>query len=126
MVPLCRRCRIVRPGVGLEGAALGSLQRRLRGCVREGDLVARLGGDEFAVLVERIDGLDAAEVFRTSGAELVAGGEAVTVVVNTADHPKCARSWRRVPDVGSDPDYPDLSLRDAQAMRELKAAGRAG
>jgi len=66
-------------------------------------------------------GLDAAEVFRTSGAELVEGGDAVTVVVQTADHPKCARSWRRVPDVGSDPAYPDLSARDADAVRWLDA-----
>ena len=62
-------------------------------------------------------GLDAAEVFRTSGAELRVGGEAVTVEVRLADHPKCARSWRRVPDVGSDPAYPDLSARDADAVR---------
>jgi len=63
------------------------------------------------------DGLDAAEVFRTSGAELVSGGEAVTVDVRLAHHPKCARSWRRVPDVGSDPAYPELSARDADAVR---------
>ncbi|MFN3353174.1 MAG: class I tRNA ligase family protein, partial [Brevundimonas sp.] len=62
------------------------------------------------------EGLDPAEVFRTSGAELSAG-EAISVDVRTADHPKCARSWRRVPDVGSDPDYPDLSARDADAVR---------
>lgn len=61
--------------------------------------------------------LDAAEVFRTSGAELVVGGETVTVEVRLADHPKCARSWRRVPDVGSDPAYPELSARDADAVR---------
>jgi len=63
------------------------------------------------------EGLDPAEVFRTSGAELVPGGEAVTVDVRLAEHPKCARSWRRVPDVGADPDYPDLSARDADAVR---------
>ncbi|MFA4893206.1 isoleucine--tRNA ligase [Brevundimonas sp.] len=63
------------------------------------------------------EGLDAAEVFRTSGAELVPGGDAVTVDVRLADHPKCARSWRRVPDVGSDPAYPELSARDADAVR---------
>ncbi|MBU1538770.1 MAG: isoleucine--tRNA ligase [Alphaproteobacteria bacterium] len=62
-------------------------------------------------------GLDSAEVFRTSGAELVVGGDTVTVEVRLADHPKCARSWRRVPDVGSDPAYPDLSARDADAVR---------
>ncbi|MBN8551475.1 MAG: isoleucine--tRNA ligase [Caulobacterales bacterium] len=67
------------------------------------------------------DGLDAAEVFRTSGAELITGGDAVMVEVQTADYPKCARSWRRVPDVGSDPDYPDLSARDADAVRWLDA-----
>jgi isoleucyl-tRNA synthetase len=71
-------------------------------------------------------GLDAAEVFRTSGAELVEGGEAVTVDVRLADHPKCARSWRRVPDVGSDADYPDLSARDADAVRWWDAARAAG
>ncbi|RZJ81345.1 MAG: isoleucine--tRNA ligase, partial [Brevundimonas sp.] len=48
-----------------------------------------------AALLAPLEGLDAAEVFRTSGAEIVAGGEAVTVAVKTADFPKCARSWRR-------------------------------
>ncbi|MCH8851844.1 MAG: isoleucine--tRNA ligase, partial [Planctomycetes bacterium] len=32
---------------------------------------------------------------------------------------KCARSWKRRPDVGSDPDYPDLSKRDAMVMAQL-------
>jgi isoleucyl-tRNA synthetase len=67
------------------------------------------------------EGLDAAEIFRTSGADLVESGDAVTVQVGIADHAKCARSWRRVPDVGSDPDYPDLSARDADAVRWLDA-----
>ncbi|MBX3477785.1 MAG: isoleucine--tRNA ligase [Brevundimonas sp.] len=72
------------------------------------------------------EGLDAAEVFRTSGAELFPGGEAVTAEVRLAEYAKCARSWRRVPDVGSDPDYPDLSARDADAVRWLDARQRAG
>ena len=29
---------------------------------------------------------------------------------------KCARSWRVLPEVGTDPRYPDLSLRDAEAV----------
>ena len=32
---------------------------------------------------------------------------------------KCARSWKRRPDVGSDPNYPDLSKRDARVMEQL-------
>jgi isoleucyl-tRNA synthetase len=34
---------------------------------------------------------------------------------------KCARSWKVLPEVGTDPDWPDLSLRDAAAMREIEA-----
>ena len=33
-----------------------------------------------------------------------------------AEGRKCARSWRVLPEVGSDPRYPDLSLRDAEAV----------
>ena len=50
-------------------------------------------------------------------------GEPVTVTFAKADGTRCARSWRYTHDVGSDPDYPDLSARDAQAMRERTAAG---
>ncbi len=32
-------------------------------------------------------------------------------------YPACARSWKRRPDVGSDPNYPDLSARDALAVK---------
>ncbi|WP_292051325.1 MULTISPECIES: isoleucine--tRNA ligase [unclassified Brevundimonas] len=71
-----------------------------------------------ADLLAAYEGLDAAEVFRTSGAELVEGAE-ITAVIKTAHYPKCARSWRKVPDVGSDPEYPDLSARDADAVRYL-------
>ncbi len=61
--------------------------------------------------------LDPAEVFRTSGAELSETGDVLAVTVGLADHAKCARSWRRVPDVGSDPAYPNLRARDADAVR---------
>jgi isoleucyl-tRNA synthetase len=42
----------------------------------------------------------------------------VAVVPDRAEGKKCARSWRITTDVGSDPAYPDLSARDAAAMRE--------
>ena len=47
----------------------------------------------------------------------------VAVVVEKAVGTKCARSWKIVPTVGSDPEYPDVSPRDAQALREWKALG---
>jgi isoleucyl-tRNA synthetase len=78
-------------------------------------------------LLAAFDGLDAAEVFRTSQARLVLGEgpadafrldevRAVAVEALRAQGRKCARSWRILPEVGSDPRYPDLSLRDADAV----------
>jgi len=37
---------------------------------------------------------------------------------------KCARSWRYTDDVGSDPMFPDVSARDAAALKELQSLGR--
>ncbi len=78
-------------------------------------------------LLAAFDGLDAAEIFRTSQASLTAGegpvgafrlesGPTIAVEPLRAEGHKCARSWRILPEVGSDPRYPDLSLRDADAV----------
>jgi len=84
---------------------------------------------------EAVKGLDLAEICITSG--IVITGEpapagayrlddvaGVAVVFARAGGRKCARSWRFTNDVGSDPDYPDVSARDAGALRELAALGR--
>jgi isoleucyl-tRNA synthetase len=84
--------------------------------------------DLFAALVD----VDLAEVSITSAATLVEGeGPAaafrlsdvpgVAVEVRLAAGRKCARSWKISPAVGSDPDYPDVTPRDAQALREWDA-----
>jgi isoleucyl-tRNA synthetase len=39
-------------------------------------------------------------------------------VVKLAEGTKCARSWKVSPAVGSDPEYPEVTPRDAQALRE--------
>jgi isoleucyl-tRNA synthetase len=86
-------------------------------------------------LREALEGLDFAEICITSQIAVADGdGPAdafrlddvagVAVVPARAEGRKCARSWRILPEVGSDPEYPDLSLRDAAAMREIDA--RAG
>ena len=49
----------------------------------------------------------------------------VAVEFRPAQGRKCARSWKILPSVGSDPDYPDVSPRDAQALREWDALRRA-
>jgi isoleucyl-tRNA synthetase len=96
----------------------------------EADPIVHVSDPElFAALVD----IDLAEVCITSAATLVADegpAEAfrlpevsgVTVVTNLAEGRKCARSWKISPAVGSDRDYPDVTPRDAQALREWHAA----
>jgi isoleucyl-tRNA synthetase len=85
-----------------------------------------------ADLMRGLDGVDMAEVCITSGIEVIAGplpdgavvasdAKSVGVIPQRAEGKKCARSWRITKDVGSDPAYPDLSARDAAAMREIDA-----
>jgi isoleucyl-tRNA synthetase len=49
----------------------------------------------------------------------------VAVVPGLAEGQKCARSWKILPEVGSDATYPDVTLRDAAALREWDAAHKA-
>ena len=85
-----------------------------------------------ASLIAALDGQDLAEICITSQIEIFDGAppadafsledvSGVSVVPALAVGNKCARSWRILPEVGSDPQYPDISLRDAEAMRELES-----
>ncbi len=83
-------------------------------------------------LFEALKGQDFAEICITSdivvddsegpsGAFRLDDVAKVSVEPALAQGVKCARSWRITKDVGSDPDYPDVSARDAAALRELAA-----
>jgi len=90
--------------------------------VADGDLLAALEGEDFAEIcitssVEIIAGEGPADAFRLPDVQGVA------VVPALAQGRRCARSRRFFAEIGTDPDYPDLSARDAQAMRERAAAG---
>ncbi len=50
----------------------------------------------------------------------------VAVVFARAEGEKCARSWKISPDVGADPEFPKLSPRDADAVRQFDARGGRG
>jgi isoleucyl-tRNA synthetase len=87
-------------------------------------------------LLSALEGVDFAEVCITSGIEIVEGEApagaftlpdvpGVGVVPKRAAGRRCARSWRYTDDVGSDPDYPELSARDALAVREFDARAAA-
>ena len=49
----------------------------------------------------------------------------VAVIPGRAEGSKCARSWKILPEVGSDPDYPGLTPRDAEAVRQFDARSQA-
>ena len=79
-----------------------------------------------------------AEICIPSGLEFRNGGapaeafrlddvKGIAVVIEKAEAKglkKCARSWRYTADVGSDPQFPDVSARDSAVLHELQALGR--
>jgi isoleucyl-tRNA synthetase len=82
-----------------------------------------------------LESVDFAEVCITSDIAIAAGEgppdafrldevPGVAVVPDRAQGRKCARSWKISPLVGSDPEYPGVTPRDAQALRELRALGQ--
>ncbi|QPC86855.1 isoleucine--tRNA ligase [Mesorhizobium sp. NBSH29] len=88
-----------------------------------------------AELRTALAGIDLAEIAITSGISIKTDEapadafrlddvKGVGVVVAPASGTKCARSWRFTDDVGADPEFPDVSARDAAALHELRALGR--
>lgn len=86
-------------------------------------------------LLEALENLDMAEICITSALTIqqdtpptnaftLSDVEGVGVYPEKAQGKKCARSWRYTKDVGSDPAYPDVSARDAAALRELQMLGK--
>ncbi|MFG1331516.1 isoleucine--tRNA ligase [Xanthobacter autotrophicus] len=86
-----------------------------------------------SALADALDGLDLAEITITSAATLIRSeGPAdafrlpdvpgVAVVPVRAEGRKCARSWKISAEVGTDPQFPDVTPRDAAALREFYAA----
>jgi isoleucyl-tRNA synthetase len=86
--------------------------------------------------VEALRGIDFAEVCITSDIAIERTAPApdgafrlhdlpdVAVMVERAKGVKCARSWRYFDPATASPDFPDVTPRDAAALRELKALGR--
>jgi isoleucyl-tRNA synthetase len=126
-----RKVRLVRRVV--TGALeVERAHKRIGSSLEAAPLVYVGDGDLFAALVD----IDLAEVSITSAATLVDGEgppsafrlddvAGVAVEVRLAQGKKCARSWKILASVGSDPAYPDVSPRDAQALREWEMMRKA-
>ena len=119
--------RVVTGALELERAA-----KRIGSSLEAHPIVHIADPDLFAAVVDA----DLAELCITSGAGLVEGeGPAgafrlpdvagVAVVPELAQGKKCARSWKITPAVGLDPQFPDVTPRDAQALREWEVTRKA-
>jgi isoleucyl-tRNA synthetase len=73
-----------------------------------------------AETIKAFAGEDPAEIFITSQAQLSAGGEGVAVTPIRAVGVKCARSWKYFDPATADPAFPDITPRDAAAVREYR------
>ena len=89
-----------------------------------------------AELAEAVLDVDLAEVCITSALTLsnvAPSGDAfqlpdvpgVAVIPNLAEGTKCARSWKILTTIGADPEYPEVSPRDAKALREWETMRKA-
>jgi isoleucyl-tRNA synthetase len=119
--------RVITGAIEIERAG-----KRIGSSLEAAPVVYVSDPDLFAALLD----IDLAEVAITSAATLVEGDgppgafrldevKGVAVEVRLAQGRKCARSWKILPSVGSDPAYPDVSPRDAQALREWEAMRKA-
>jgi isoleucyl-tRNA synthetase len=136
----------LNPEIGGRWSRIRQVRRVITGALEVERREKRIGSSLEAapvvyvdneLLMESVSKVDLAEIAITSQLELEFGpGPAdafrmnevldVAVVPKRAEGRKCARSWKILPDVGSDPAYPDLSARDAAAMREIDAAAKRG
>jgi isoleucyl-tRNA synthetase len=126
-----RKIRIVR-GVVTGALEIERAQKRI-GSSLEAHPIVHVSNAE---LYEAVVDCELAEVCITSAATLVQDegpGSAfrlpdvagVAVVPNLAEGTKCARSWKILTTIGADPQYPDVSPRDAQALREWEVTRKA-
>lgn len=89
-----------------------------------------------ADIAQSLENIDMAEITITSQATVTVGNaptdafalsdvENVGVVFVLAEGEKCARCWKILPDVGSDPEFKGISKRDADAVRYYMAQRKA-
>jgi len=97
-----------------------SLEAAPRVHVADTDLYVALHGQDMAEISITSD-IEIAQAEGPADAYRLDEVPGVSVEFARAEGQRCARSWKISPEVGTDPDYPDLSPRDAAAMREIEA-----
>jgi len=119
--------RVITGALEIERA-----QKRIGSSLEAHPIVLVTDEDLFEAVVD----VDLAEVCITSALTLRKVGSSdgafslpdvpgVAVIPNLAEGTKCARSWKILTTIGADPDYPDVSPRDAKALREWETMRKA-
>ena len=119
--------RVVTGAIEIERA-----QKRIGSSLEAHPIVLVTEEELYAAVVD----VDLAEICITSAATLVNVGSSdgafslpdvagVAAKINLAEGTRCARSWKVLTNIGSDPDYPDVSPRDAKALREWETMRKA-
>ncbi|MFZ1962908.1 MAG: isoleucine--tRNA ligase [Roseiarcus sp.] len=123
-----RRIRFVVTGaieIARADKRIGSsLEASPRVYVSDSGLLAALEGVDFAEVCITSDIAIERRANAPESAFRLADAPGVAVVVERAKGVKCARSWRYFDPATADPEFPDVSPRDAAALRELNAARR--
>jgi isoleucyl-tRNA synthetase len=119
--------RVITGALEIERA-----QKRIGSSLEAHPIVLITAEDLFEAVLD----VDLAEVCITSALTLRNVGSSegvfslpdvpgVAVIPNLAEGTKCARSWKILTTIGADPDYPDVSPRDAKALREWETMRKA-
>jgi isoleucyl-tRNA synthetase len=119
--------RVVTGALEIERA-----QKRIGSSLEAHPVVLVTDEDLFSAVTD----VDLAEVCITSALTLRNVGSSdgafslpdvpgVAVIPNLAEGTKCARSWKILTTIGADPEYPEVSPRDAKALREWETMRKA-
>jgi isoleucyl-tRNA synthetase len=122
-----RRLRLVVTGaieIARANKEIGSsLEARPRVFIADASYLDALEGVDFAEICITSDIAIEPSAPAPEAAFRLSDTPGIAVVVERAPGVKCARSWKYFDPASADPQFPDVTPRDAQALRELKAAG---
>jgi isoleucyl-tRNA synthetase len=122
-----RRLRLVVTGaieIARANKEIGSsLEARPRVFIADASYLDALEGVDFAEICITSDIAIEPSAPAPEAAFRLSDTPGIAVVVERAPGVKCARSWKYFDPASADPEFPDVTPRDAQALRELKAAG---
>jgi isoleucyl-tRNA synthetase len=130
-----------QPGIAKKWAVIRNVRAAVTGALELERAEKRIGSSLEAApkvyvemepwAVDALKASDFAEVCITSDIEIIEGKgpesafrlddlKNVAVVPAGAQGKKCARSWKISKDIGKDPEFPDITPRDAEAVREWR------